>query len=137
MAKRKSVPRRKRWSPTRISEPGDEGSAFDVVGGVAPYNDSLPSLIPFMWVESRDLVHDHFEVIAFGAYNMLGRIEPGEGGVAIVHEETANVLAVKTIPDKPDERNEEARRVITQIYSGKPEHLWQYFRNEGYDLRDE
>lgn len=99
-----------------------EGSAFEVVGFIAPYNDTLSSMPPFMWIESHDRVGD-LGVLAFGAYNAMGLIGPEGGGVAIVFEVgQRDVIAVKTIPYKPGERNEAARAVIEFIYDNIGDH---------------
>ncbi len=79
---------------------------------VAPYDDRLPSMPPFMWVERHERMGD-LGVLAYGAYNAMGLIGPEEGGVAVVFEHPErSVLATKAFAYDPLARDTEADRII-------------------------
>jgi hypothetical protein len=85
------------------------------LGGGAGYDDTLPSMIPFMFVENHQTFGD-IGVIAFGAYNAYGLIGSEKGGVAVVLEKpTRGVLATKDVPWRPDLRAEEFMKVVELI----------------------
>lgn len=78
----------------------------------AGYDERLPSLKPFMFVETHAR-RGSVGVIAFGAYDAYGLIGTEKGGVAIVIEPpAAAVLATKAIPWKPDGRVAVAERLL-------------------------
>lgn len=83
--------------------------------GGAGYDDTLPSMIPFMFVENHRTFGD-IGVISFGAYNAMGLIGSEKGGVAVVLEKPyKSVLATKDIPWRPDLRAEGFMRVVELI----------------------
>jgi len=68
-----------------------------------PYNQSLPSYPPFMWVENE---HEFFfskcpnlKLLAYGAYNAMGLIGSEYGGIALVVDGKKKfVVAKKFVP---------------------------------------
>jgi len=83
--------------------------------GGAGYDDRLPSMHPFMWVENHQILGD-LGVIAFGAYNAFGLIGSEKGGVAVVLEKPSrSVLATKDIPWNPSQRAAEFNRIVELI----------------------
>lgn len=83
--------------------------------GGSGYDDTLPSMHPFMFVENHQTFGD-LGVISFGAYNAFGLIGSEKGGIAIVLEKPSKaVLATKDFPWRPDLRTEEFARVVEQI----------------------
>lgn len=90
--------------------------------GGAGYDDTLPSMKPFMFVENHQTFGD-IGVIAFGAYNAFGLIGSEKGGIGIVLEKPHKaVLATKDIPWNPAKRAVEFNRVVELIkkYGGSP-----------------
>ena len=83
--------------------------------GGAGYDDRLPSMPPFMFVESHQVFGD-LGVIAFGAYNAMGLIGSEKGGVAVVLEKPhKSVLATKDIPWDPPARAREFNKIVDLI----------------------
>ena len=83
--------------------------------GGAGYDDRLPSMLPFMFVESHQTLGD-LGVIAFGAYNAMGLIGSEKGGVAVVLEKpNKSVLATKDIPWDPPARAREFNKIVELI----------------------
>ena len=143
--RKKRVSRRKEWSPTAGPEEEEEGSAYNVVAFVAPYNDRLPSAHPLQWVESHDRIGD-LGVLTFGAYNAFGLIGSEQGGVAVVFEAPERaIIATKAIPYKPQERNDEAIEVIeyikaeigerTPVSREALEAFVAFLKSRGYEIR--
>jgi len=88
--------------------------------GGAGYDDRLPSMPPFMFVENHQVFGD-LGIIAFGAYNAMGLIGSEKGGVAVVLEKpTKTVLATKDIPWDPPARAKEFTKIaeLIQRYGG-------------------
>lgn len=87
------------------------------------YDESRPSLPPFMWVEDHEKIRLGkltLGVISFGAYNAMGLIGTEKGGVAIVAEAPEKaVIATKDIPWKPAERAAELKRIAGFIRDGR------------------
>lgn len=114
--------------------------------GGAGYDDSLPSMPPFMFVEAHETLGD-LGVIAFGAYNAMGLIGSEKGGVALVLEKPNKaVLATMDIPWNPAKRAVEFNRLVEKIqkFGGTsrksiPAHRKQAFieevAGEGYAVR--
>lgn len=83
--------------------------------GGAGYDDRLPSMHPFMFVEKHQTLGD-LGVIAFGAYNAMGLIGSEKGGVAVVLEKPDRaVLATKDIPWNPPAREREFNKIVELI----------------------
>lgn len=109
------------------------------------YDTSLPSMKPFMWVESHTKVkcgNVTLAVLAFGAYNALGLIGTEKGGVAVVTEEPSkHVLGTKDIPWSPAGRTEAAASMVEFIKKHKrslaknANALVAEFTRLGYDAR--
>lgn len=90
--------------------------------GGAGYDDTLPSMPPFMWVENHQTFGD-LGVISFGAYNAMGLIGSEKGGIGIVLEKPHKaVVATKDIPWDPVQRVVEFKRAVELIrkYGGTP-----------------
>lgn len=114
--------------------------------GGAGYDDGLPSLPPFMFVEAHETLGD-LGVIAFGAYNAMGLIGSEKGGVALVLEKPRKaVLATMDIPWDPAKRAVEFNRLVEKIrkFGGSatkpvPHRRKEAFMNEvageGYEVR--
>ena len=68
------------------------------------YDEKLPSILPFMWVEEKRPIPKGGAVISYGAYNAFGLIGSEKGGVAIVSEDPPAVLATIDIPWDPPAR---------------------------------
>lgn len=83
--------------------------------GGAGYDDRLPSMPPFMFVENHQVFGD-LGLIAFGAYNAMGLIGSEKGGVAVVLERPSkSVLATKDFPWNPSARAKEFNRLADLI----------------------
>jgi len=83
------------------------------------YNQSLPSKLPFMWIEHEQAFEfktaGRIRIIAFGAYNALGLIGPEKGGVAVVHEDPNFVIATKDFPYDPAGRLREYSKLVLAL----------------------
>lgn len=85
----------------------------------AGYDERLPSMKPFEWVEHYRRIGD-LAVLAYGAYNAFGLIGPEKGGVAVVLEEPQkSVLATKDLPYDPLSRAQEWKRIVGMLSSPK------------------
>lgn len=114
--------------------------------GGAGYDDRLPSMPPFMFVEKHQVYGD-LGVIAFGAYNAFGLIGSEKGGVAVVLEKPSKaVLATKDIPWDPSARSIEFNRIVELIQkyggtkkkaipSGRKSAFVDELVSEGYGVR--
>lgn len=114
--------------------------------GGAGYDDTLPSLPPFMFVENHKVFGD-VGVIAFGAYNAMGLIGSEKGGVALVLEKPNKaVLATKDIPWNPGARAVAFNRLVELIHKyggtqkkaipvGRKQAFIEEVAGEGYDVR--
>lgn len=129
-------------------------SSRTALRGGAGYDDRLPSMHPFMFVEHHEVLGD-FGVIAFGAYNAFDLIGSEKGGVAVVVEAPADaraVVATKDIPWNPSARAAEVALVTRLVKSflkpskrdGKKvmilpsahaDEFAQTLQNEGYTVR--
>ncbi len=131
--------RRKDWDP-RI-KPVKRQKTYDPGPG---YDDRLPSVPPFMWIERTEAIGD-LGVLAFGAYNAFGLIGPEKGGVAVVFQHPERtVLATKDIPYSPNARDEALVDLVEYMSSLGPlspaprealDKLVAHLETFGYDIR--
>ena len=78
------------------------------------YDESKPSMPPFMWVERKERV-GRYAVLSYGAYNALGLIGTEKGGVAIVNEVERGVVATRDIPWNAPGRRQEVDALLALV----------------------
>lgn len=99
------------------------------------YDESRPSMPPFMWVERKERVGS-LAILAFGAYNAFGLIGTEKGGVAIVDEERKLVLATRDIPFNAARRGREVDDLMAVAREGgEAGFLGRARERDGYEWR--